>query len=202
MQQQKPWDHVLEHWFGDLQEPNHFPLDKSKLWFTKSMLTDRELRERFGALRLRAIAGDLPEWESTPQGLLALIVLIDQFSRNIFRETPEMYSHDGISLGWCLRGRENGMEKRLLPMERIFFNLPLEHAEDLSHQERYVAFTGDLLAEPLPGLAEFLARANQSALRHREIVQRFGRFPHRNQILGRKSSAEELEFLTQPGSSF
>jgi uncharacterized protein (DUF924 family) len=139
----------------------------------------------------KAARGKLERWETTPLASLALVVVLDQFPRNMFRETPHAFSTDSRALAAAGRALERGFDRMLSPAERTFMYLPFEHAEDFAAQRHSLA-----LFEALdPNDMEY-------AKRHYEIIARFGRFPHRNAVLGRESTPEEIEFLKGPGSSF
>ncbi|HZP64976.1 MAG TPA: DUF924 family protein [Rudaea sp.] len=193
---------LLDFWFGDADGEAEIAARQSSLWWQADAERGREIGERFGSLREDAIAGRLASWTADPRSRLALIVLVDQFSRNLFRGDAQAFAHDGLAREWCATGLEQGMDAWLRPIERVFFYMPLEHAEDLDDQQKSVAlFTA--LRDGVPdaqreAFANFLAFAK----RHRAIVARFGRFPHRNAALGRTSTPEELMFLREPGSSF
>lgn len=193
---------VLHFWFGDLPSQDSLPQDKMGLWFTKKHETDALLRDRFAALRAEAVSGKLGEWLGTARGRLAAIILIDQFSRNIFRETPESFAHDGLSLQWSLDGQAQGMDRTLSYAEQLFFNLPLVHSENNAHQDQALRNVERWQAEAPEALQEWLGKVHESTVAHRDFVARFGRFPHRNAILGRESTPEEIEFLKGPNSSF
>ena len=193
---------ILDLWFPDDRER------ANKMWWGKDPAFDAELRERFGPLLARAKAGELEDWAERASGRLALIILIDQFSRNIFRGDPETYAADAQARALTLEGLERGHDRELPLIQRLFFYMPLEHSEELEHQERCVALCEALAAEAKAdsSLSEDEVKTFVGfidfAVRHRDIVARFGRFPHRNELLGRASTPEEVEFLTQPGSSF
>ena len=193
---------VLIHWFGDLPAVDTLPEGKMGLWFTKQAETDRDLRERFAGLRRAAIAGTLNDWLDSARGRLAAILLIDQFSRNLFRETPEAFAQDPLAREWCLEGLAQGMEQQLSHMERLFFCLPLEHAEELPRQLQFLDISEQFVREVPETLREWAGKVRTSAQAHHDIVARFGRFPHRNNALGRESTAEEIAFLQTPNSSF
>lgn len=161
-------------------------------WFVSEADFDAELGTRFGGLLAKATRGELAHWAGTPEGALALIVLLDQFSRNIHRGTPEAFAADPLALATAKAAIAQGFDLRVAPDGRLFFYLPFEHAENLADQEKGVA-----LFEAL-GVEDWLDYMR----RHRAIIARFGRFPHRNGILGRISTPEEIEFLKLPGSSF
>lgn len=183
---------VLNFWFGAIGSVEDGQV--RTVWFKKDAAFDAEIRTRFGALLDEALATGMPSWQATPHGRLAAIVLLDQFTRNSFRGEPRSFTGDSLALPLAL-----GLlsEKGLTPLERWFALMPLEHAEDLGLQDRTVSeFEALAAVDPrLDGALDF-------ARRHREVIQRFGRFPHRNTILGRASSAEELAYLAQPGSGF
>jgi uncharacterized protein (DUF924 family) len=180
---------VLDFWFGapDSRERG----TSRKLWFRKSDAFDAEVRERFHTTWEAAFRGDLQRWQATPLAGLALVIVLDQFPRNMFRGTPRAFASDGPALVAAGNLAARGFDRVLSPVERSFAYLPFEHAEDLVSQRRSLE-----LYRPLaPSLREY-------ARRHYEIIARFGRFPHRNAILGRESTPEETEFLKGPGSSF
>jgi uncharacterized protein (DUF924 family) len=193
---------ILDFWFGANPDDGAMPKERAKLWWSKNKEVDDEIRRRFENHVGMAISGELNDWLSTPRGRLALIILTDQFPRNIYRDTARAFSCDAQALTWCIEGLERGFDRDLRPIERVFFYLPLEHAESLEHQELSVQCFSELitivLAEQINTFEEYL----DYAIRHRQIIQRFGRFPHRNKILGRESTPEELAFLAEPGSSF
>ena len=174
---------VLEWWFDEATRPS---------WFERSDAYDQAVAERLGGLHERARAGALDGWAVTPHGLLALVILLDQVPRNIHRGTPEAFATDAKALALARLGVDRGFDRDMGPDERLFLYLPFEHAEDLADQERSVALFRAL------GDPTYL----DYAIRHREVIARFGRFPHRNVILGRASTAAERQFLEEPGSSF
>ena len=161
-------------------------------WFVADPAFDAEIRERFQPLVERAAAGDCDDWIGSPRGALALCLLLDQFPRNIWRGSPLAYACDAKAREVSRAVIAAGLDRQLPAQQRPFLYLPFEHSEDLADQERCVDLMRDLDDEELLDYAR----------RHRDIVARFGRFPHRNAVLGRESTAEEVEFLQQPGSSF
>lgn len=182
---------LLDWWFGP--EPG----EVRALWFTKSAQTDQEIAERFGGLIDEALAGGLAGWQSPPPAALARILLLDQFTRNVFRGRERSFAGDALALDAARALCAAGLDMGLPPLRRAFVYLPFEHAEDLPCQDEAVArFTR--LAHEAPALQGMLDYAHK----HREVIVRFGRFPHRNEILGRASSPEEALFLQQPGSRF
>lgn len=183
---------VLAFWFGDP------PATEARAeWFRKDPAFDAQIRERFGATLDAALQGGLRDWDTTPQGALARIVVLDQFTRNGFRDTPRAFAGDALALAAAQALVAGGADRALGPWQRQFVYLPFEHAEDLAQQQQALALFGALAAEH-PQTAELRVWAQK----HHDIVARFGRFPHRNAILGRASTAEETAFLSQPGSRF
>jgi uncharacterized protein (DUF924 family) len=156
-------------------------------WFTKDEAFDAELRERFLPLHEEAARGELIAWRSLPESALALVLLLDQFPRNAFRGTARMFATDAQARKEAELAIATGIDQQVSPYLRFFFYLPFEHSESLADQERSVALQQDM-KELLP-----------YALEHRDIIRRFGRFPHRNAVLGRESSAEERAFLEAGG---
>jgi uncharacterized protein (DUF924 family) len=192
MRDQPGADDVLLFWFGGPGERGK----PRKPWFEKSEAFDREVRDRFLATYEAGVAGKLSSWKEQPQTCLAFIVLLDQFPRNMFRGTPRAFAADAIALDAARHAVVRGYDQGYLPVERLFAYLPFEHSEALEDQLRACA-----LMQPLDEIPE-TAGVYRYAVAHRDIIERFGRFPHRNAILGRASTPEEIEFLKQPGSSF
>ena len=180
---------MLDFWFGapDSAERGR----PRKVWFRKSEAFDDQIRGRFLRTWEEAARGALGHWQATPLASLALVIVLDQFPRNMFRGTPQAFSSDALALSAARRLADRGFDRPLATVERAFAYLPFQHAEDLAAQRRSLALFHALDPEQV-GYAK----------RHYEIIARFGRFPHRNAVLGRESSAEETEFLKQPGSSF
>ncbi|WP_429104797.1 DUF924 family protein [Aeromonas veronii] len=199
----QPWQPLLDLWFGDEADDVLRATRQAPLWWGKSSETDALLASRFGELAEAAAKGSLAHWADLPSGRLALILLLDQLPRNIHRGTPAAFAQDPMARDLCLKGLSIGADKSLLPLERVFFYLPLEHAESREQQARSVALFEALAVEQAgtPAQATFAGFAD-FARRHQVIIERFGRFPHRNYILGRTSTPEEAAFLQQPGSGF
>jgi uncharacterized protein (DUF924 family) len=193
---------ILEFWFGRSADDAVVMKEKSALWWAKDAATDHAMRERFSGWLPQAAGGELDDWLRTPRGRLALILLCDQFPRNIHRDTPQAFAFDEHARAWCKAGLRDGVDRQLRLIERVFFYLPLEHSESLDDQHdavmQYEALVSDVPIERRADFTGFLDFAKQ----HCAIIERFGRFPHRNAVLGRASSAEELAFLQEPGSSF
>lgn len=193
---------VLDYWFGaDRADALRNPV-RARLWWRKDPITDADIRTRFEPLVIKTLAGERDGWARTPAGLLALVILTDQFTRTIYRGTPQAFAGDPRALGWCRRALAEGVDGSLHPLERLFLYLPLEHSEVLADQDACVALMEGLIAAAEPAARALLADALSYARRHGEVIRRFGRFPHRNAILGRESTAAEIAFLKTPGSSF
>ena len=184
---------VLDFWFGAPGSPEYG--QTRALWFTKRDDTDQAIRTRFGPWIDLALSGQLDGWADSPRGALALIVLLDQFTRNAFRDTARAFAGDAQALAVATALVEAGQDLSLTLLERQFAYLPFEHAESLPLQERAVTLFTQLAADGLGGPLDW-------AIKHRDVIARFGRFPHRNQQLGRASTPAEVAFLAQPGSRF
>lgn len=199
----QPWQPLLTFWFGEESDDVTRAKRQAPLWWGKNSATDALLASRFGDQASAAAAGDLAHWAESAEGRLALILLLDQLPRNIHRGTPAAFAQDAKARDLCLKGLSLGADLALPPLERVFFYLPLEHAESREQQARSVTLFEGLAAEQADGPArETFVGFADFARRHQVIVERFGRFPHRNAILGRASTEEEAAFLLQPGSGF
>jgi uncharacterized protein (DUF924 family) len=184
---------IIEFWFSERARP---------LWFEKNATFDEEVRARFGAAVATACAGQLDGWTAAPESCLALAVLLDQFPRNIHRGTPRAFAADAKARAAAGIAIDRGFDQRTPLDRRCFFYLPFEHSEDRADQHRSVALFRRW-AEAHHGRARDRALDQLAyVLRHQEIIERFGRFPHRNAILGRESTPEEIAFLQEPKSSF
>lgn len=193
---------LLDFWFGGGHDDAQVIAQNSARWWQANARLDAEIAARFADLREEAIAGELDDWLGSPRGRLALIILVDQFSRNMLRHKAGAYAHDALARHWCEDGLKTNADDTLRPVERVFFYLPLEHSEALQDQDLSVTLFRLLRDEVPEAQRDAFANFLRHAERHRAVVARFGRFPHRNALLGRESSAEELKFLEQPGSSF
>lgn len=193
---EKSIEDIHDFWFGELDANGLCVEDRSGLWFGASDETDASCRARFGALLTQALAGTLHSWARTDRGLVALVVLLDQFSRNIRRGTALAFAGDALALTLALDTVASGRHLQLPAIHRVFLYLPLEHCENLAVQEQCVALFEELALQA--GHPQFTG-FTQYAVAHRDVIARFGRFPHRNAILGRASSDEELAYLEQHG---
>lgn len=187
-------DAILDFWFGQPETPEY---GKSRqVWFQKNAEFDTAIRTQFLADYEQVAAGELDGWQNSPLSCLALIIILDQFPRNIFRGTPKAFATDPKALEIAQHAINQGYDKSLLNIQRLFIYLPLEHSENLEHQQQSVEQIRQITDDSdSTGILSY-------AIRHLEIIERFGRFPHRNAILGRETTPEEAEFLQQPGSSF
>ena len=174
---------IIDFWFAECSKAR---------WFESTPEFDLEIEARFRGLYEDATAGELERWRDSADGCLALCLLLDQFPRNLFRGDARAFATDAMALDVASHALARGFDQALSPERRLFLYLPFEHSEDLAHQNRCVALIKDL---DDPRLLDY-------AVRHQQIVERFGRFPHRNRILGRATTPEEAAFLEQPDSSF
>ena len=197
-----PATEVLDFWFGSgRQDAAQLAERQAELWWGGKK-NDALIRERFAGLHQQAVKAELGAWESAADRRLALIIVVDQFSRAIHRDTAAAFSSDPLAQAWCKAGLDKRMDEALLPIERVFFYLPLEHSETLADQEDCVALYARLRDSVPSSERKVFESYLDFARRHHDIIERFGRFPHRNRILGRESTPAELKFLKQPGSSF
>lgn len=199
---QKSVSDVLTFWFGKLDKNGFATPEASQRWSIKDPAFDDEIRENYEALYQDIVAGKKEDWLKTSDGLVAYVVVIDQLSRNMYRDTAKMYASDEQALTVALKAIDEGRDKNAIFAHRNFLYMPLMHAEDVALQDQCVALYSEWSTEVEGELKADVEKRIGFAIRHRDIVARFGRFPHRNTIVGRPSTAEELEFLTQPGSSF
>jgi uncharacterized protein (DUF924 family) len=187
-------EEVLGFWFARPGEEGYG--HPREVWFTRDTAFDGEIRERFADDRERAAAGELDGWREAPESCMALILLLDQLPRNLFRGDPRSFATDPQALSAAGHAVERGFDRELSRMQRWFIYLPFEHSEDLEDQRRSVELFQGLGDDPESRYV------TEYALRHLEVIERFGRFPHRNEVLGRASTPEEVRFLREPGSSF
>lgn len=187
---------IHDYWFGELDETGMPDPSRHALWFQSTPADDERCRSRFADRVDAALAGGLAEWEGSDRGLVALVLLLDQFTRTIYRGTPRAFAGDPRALQLARHCVARGHHQRLPAIHQVFLYLPLEHSEDLAVQEQCVSLFEELAA--VTGSSR-LADFTRFAVAHRDVIARFGRFPHRNAILGRHSSAEELEYIETHG---
>ncbi|MDG9856298.1 DUF924 domain-containing protein [Pseudomonas nitroreducens] len=197
-----PWQSLLDWWFGNALDANEVAAQRNALWFGKSACQDVDSENRFGGLVRQALDGGLQEWEREPQSWLALVLLLDQLPRMIFRDSPRAYAGDARAQQLVRQGLEAGFDRQLPRIERVFVYIVLEHAENLASQNEAVRLYEELQGESSESEKVLFAGYLAYARKHQVVIKRFGRFPHRNAILGRESTVEEVQFLTEPGSRF
>ena len=195
-------DEILDYWYGDFVHEGQDVDAKFKFWFGKSEESDREIKDCFLVDVENVIANQYNHWLEQPKGRLACIILIDQFCRQIFRGCAKAFEFDHIALDFCLKGIDSGHDLALSRPLRYFYYLPLEHSENLDHQYQCVAAYQAMADEAPEEFRYIYIDAKGYSEKHLQIIKRFGRFPHRNEILDRESTPQEIEFLKQPGSSF
>lgn len=199
---------LLFFWFGPRPYTAARVQQHSRLWFGApdapelTPQTDELIRERYADVTLAAERGELSAWESSPRRRLALILLLDQFSRNMYRGSARAFAQDLQALSLTVSGMQIGADAALDPVERLFFYMPLMHAENLDVQEESVAAFRRLLEEAPAELRRTFEGNLRSAVLHRDIITRFGRFPRRNRALGRESTPDEVEWLATEGDEF
>lgn len=193
---------VLDFWFGPAGSAAEIAGRQRKLWFGKSATNDQAVTEQFASTLVAATAGLLDHWADTPRGRLALLIVFDQFPHHIHRNQPQAFATDPQALALTLAALKADEDQQLTPIERVFLYLPLEHAESKAMQDRSVALYEKLAREAAIEERTLFDDFLKYARQHRDVVARFGRFPHRNAILGRPSTSDELAFLKRPGSRF
>jgi uncharacterized protein (DUF924 family) len=198
---------ILEFWFGNRPYTREAMSKRMRVWFSDVTApelrpqVDEVLRTRFTTLVIAAARGDFDVWESSPRRRLALILLLDQIPRGVYRDSAQAFSQDHRALALAVSGTQLGADAALDPVERIFFYMPMQHAESRELQEESVSSYRRLAAEGPAELAHLFALAARHADQQRDIIERFGRFPQRNLALGRTSTAEEAEWLSAEGAS-
>ena len=193
---------VTTFWFRDATRSPEALERRGVVWFGAEPAFDSECATRFAASLEDAARGALDHWAGTPRGRLALVILLDQMPRNIHRGSPAAFAHDAQAAAHCIAGIESGQDRSLHPVERVFLYMPLQHAEDLGLQRLSVERFESLAAEVDDAWRDRFAENAHYARLHRDIVERFGRFPHRNRVLGRESTEEELSYLADGAPTF
>lgn len=192
---------VLSYWFGDIESAD-YPIQRSDLWWGKDDAVDADIKAQFSETLVAAAAGKLADWKDTPRGLLGHIILLDQLSRNMHRNSPAMYALDHEAQDLVMLALENDTHLALTAIERPFLYMPLMHAENVALQRLCVRLFAQTVRHAPPAGVKGAEYVLGYAKQHEVIVERFGRFPHRNEILSRTSTPEEIAFLKEPGSSF
>jgi uncharacterized protein (DUF924 family) len=194
-------DEILNFWFGDLDRAEGVDTSKMKMWWGGGEAIDADIRQRFGATVARALDGQLRHWSESPRGSLALVILLDQFTRNVGRGTKSAFAGDGAALAVCLDAKKRGIDRQLGLIERSFLYMPMMHAEDRD-MARLSLEAFEALSKQIAAFGQGHPDFRSHAVAHADIVRRFGRYPHRNEALGRTSTPEETEFLASSGRSF
>ena len=189
-------DAILSFWFQEVELTAPQIDGRMDIWFGENLVFDLEITKEFGEDVERASAGKLDHWADEARGRLALILLLDQFRRNIYRNTPEAFAKDRAALKLCVEGAMEKKDKGLSPIHRAFFYMPLQHAESRKVQKKSCDIYNKLAGAVSPTYKETFETIVQFAELHADIVERFGRFPHRNVMLGRENTAEEDEYLS------
>jgi len=199
---------VLDFWFGKDSEQTQprsaqdISKQQSKLWWSKNETIDADIQQRFEPTLKALLTGNYPSWFETPQGRLAAIIVLDQFSRNMYRNNAQAFTQDSLALHWALEGIRKGDDKKLTPLQKVFFYLPLEHCEQLNMQNLAIEKFEQLASDAPASFADLAHGFVSYAHQHQEVIARFSRFPHRNRLLNRTSTTEEETYLAQPGSGF
>lgn len=196
---------VLDFWFGEENQQNtsaDIADSQSALWWGKGDAIDQQILQRFEPTLKALISGQEQAWLDSPQGKLAAIIVLDQFSRNMYRDTGASFTQDALALHWALQMIRSGEDKQLSLIQRVFLYMPLEHSEQLNIQKLCLEKFKQLEAEAPQSFIKQAKGYVNFAQAHLDIIEKFGRFPHRNAVLNRPSTEEEIAFLQQPGSSF
>lgn len=192
-------ERIFRFWFGDLNDWGMPSEEKNSLWFRYHEETDRQIEAEFGELVQSALRGQLEEWSLSPEGVVAQVILLDQFTRNIYRGSAAAFSGDNSALKLSDSLVAAGEDKALAPIYRVFLYIPYEHAEDIARQIQGVSMFEQLIIDTPEVIGESIQSFKQYAEAHRDVIEHFGRFPHRNKILGRISTDAELEHLKTQG---
>ncbi len=193
---------VIDFWFGDDLDSPDAVAERCRLWFEGDPSFDELVRERFEDLPSQALQGQLDSWRLGVRSNLALVLVLDQFPRNLYRDSAQCFAYDPLAYEVAVAAIEHGFDNELAPLEATFLYLPLEHAEDVDAQARCVSLFRSLLHRAPVALRPQFESFLSYAIRHREVIGRFGRFPHRNAVLGRPSTGEERAYLESGGEAF
>ncbi|BBM85785.1 DUF924 family protein [Candidatus Uabimicrobium amorphum] len=191
---------ILDYWFGDLKNDDYFPARKAKIWYRKDEKVDMYIRENFTEVWKDACDKKLGSWYDDPQGVVAVIIILDQFSRHLFRDDVQAYAQDEYCVDLCLQVLD--CAPHLFTLEKAFLYMPLQHSEVFELQEMSVELYKKLADNANEKIREQMYGFYDYACAHRDVIKRFGRFPHRNSILQRESTEEERQFLQRRGSLF
>jgi len=193
------WKDVLEYWFGKPEETKEYFNSRNKLWFGAAEKTDEHIRAHFAKDVESASRGEISAWEDQPESCLALILLLDQFSMNMERDTRRCYERSSMSIPIAERAIASGFDRQVHISQRVFFYLPLEHSESLSHQRKGIELFQQMTLDYPAAVREKAEGFLRFAVLHFEVIEKFGRFPGRNELFGRKSTEEEKRYLDEGG---
>jgi len=193
---------IHDYWFGPADDWQQVLKDNAQRWFGGGEAMDSEIRNQFATTLESAQGGELDEWQDSIIGVMALVLLTDQFPRHIHRGKTQAFAYDSLSLNSCLRGIDRGIDSAMSPVQQVFFYLPLQHAEDLQAQARSIEMMELRSGQCGEEFKAFMENSLDYARQHHDIIQRFGRFPHRNQILNRANTEEEQNFLDAGADRF
>ena len=193
---------IVTFWLSDSRDGPDRASARRDWWYRGGPVVDEELRARYGDLVPRALAGELTRWRETPHGALALVLLLDQFTRNLYRGTVEAYAGDAFAFEIVHHAIDRGLDRALHPVARIWLWHPFHHSEAIAEQDRGLELLRALRRDAVPAWHGYVERSIKGWTRHRDIVARFGRFPHRNVVLGRESTTEERAYMAAGGESF
>ena len=193
---------ILNFWFGDSLSSLGTVAARVQLWFAVNAEFDREIKDRFAPLPERALRGEFDTWSHRSESALALILVLDQFPRNLFRGSAQAFTFDSKALEIATIAVDAGFDEELVPLQASFLYLPFEHSEEPTDQDRSIELFEHLVKRAPPELAPTFRQFADYGRRHRDVVQRFGRFPHRNGVLGRESTPDELAYLESGGETF
>lgn len=192
---QKSIEKILDYWFGNVNATPEYFKDRTDVWYTGGEKQDREIKDRFGQDLQNAILETNLHWAESSHGALALVILLDQFSRHVYRKTAQAFAQDPMARAIAYRSVNQGFNMDLSVPERLFLYHPFHHSESLEDQDFGILLVNKMLSACPEGWAEHVSESLDFFNGHREVIARFGRFPHRNEALGRTSTAEELDFL-------
>lgn len=195
-------DAVLETWFGNDQETPDAVDERARLWFAPDSSFDELIRDQFASFPDRALAGEFSDWAGAARSCLALVLVLDQFPRNLYRGSSQSFAYDATALEVCRDALARGLDGELSPLEAVFLYLPLEHTEDLHVQTQSVSMFRKLLGRASTQLTDRFESFLVYAQRHHAVIEQFGRFPHRNAVLGRRSTSAEIDYMESGGETF
>ncbi len=198
----EPIGEIVDYWLGSALDGPEATVGRRDWWYRGGPAVDAEIEARFGELVAKAITGEFAHWPATADGALAMILLLDQFTRNLYRNTPEAYAGDARAFQIVNATIEKGLDRMLHPVSRIWLYHPFHHAESVREQDHGIALLHTVHAAAPDAWKPVVERSIEGWGRHRDIVARFGRFPHRNDVLGRESTAEEIAYLADGAETF